>query len=629
MNEMMKKISLWMISIAAVLASCSQEDALQSSDNRDGVTVISAVVESGMKTRAATTEDDTPSRCLLQVFSGTNAETSVTEIITGTGTPEGGYTFPVSGLEDGVQYTFLFWADNGTYDATDLKAVKVSSEAKTSQTIGIAYSCMMQKTKAEIASATAELTHAVAKITLQTSGALEAGKTASMTYPTYEEFNVYNETANSSVASSYVNSSAEAVTIPEGENAAAVFSVYALGIKGAADKTVTIAYDGRTETEEIANLPIAPNKHITLVGDVSKIGITTFSASISDSWDAEEDKNFPAGYTLSEDGTTMNISHANGLKYLADLVNSGSTGIRAVGTITTIELENDIDLSQFANWTPIGTLDQPFNATFKGNGHTIKGLTISHKNGTDQKEWGLFGVTQDAGIENLTLEGNITLGRYVTPFDKTLIGDDIGEDDEYIKKCYGIGGFAGKCIGTTTFKGCHNKVEITVFPGGNSVCVGGILGVLGRGFPATFTACYNTASISNEFAENAAYVAGILGYATYNVLAADPTYDQYTACYSSACVKGCTQIYTRSSGIVDKSAVGEDKVVACYWSQVNDFPKGGLNALNKIAIQVTGDVTWATACEAMNTALSGSGYSYEENTGSDAGSVPLVLVTDK
>lgn len=39
-------------------------------------------------------------------------------------------------------------------------------------------------------------------------------------------------------------------------------------------------------------------------------------------------------------------------------------------------LMNDIDLSGYSNWEPIGTHDSPFHGIFNGNNHTITGLTI-------------------------------------------------------------------------------------------------------------------------------------------------------------------------------------------------------------------------------------------------------------
>ncbi|MGN1201614.1 MAG: InlB B-repeat-containing protein [Candidatus Caccovivens sp.] len=63
-------------------------------------------------------------------------------------------------------------------------------------------------------------------------------------------------------------------------------------------------------------------------------------------------------------------------------------------------LQNDIDLSG-KTWQPIGDSTIPFSGVFDGNGYTISGMTCSLQ---EQFGWhGLFGVTGDAVIKNLTV----------------------------------------------------------------------------------------------------------------------------------------------------------------------------------------------------------------------------------
>ncbi len=59
----------------------------------------------------------------------------------------------------------------------------------------------------------------------------------------------------------------------------------------------------------------------------------------------------------------------------------------------------DIQLSP-AEWTPIGTWEDPFTGTFNGNGFEIKGLTMTDPNAMIV---GLFGVAENAHIYNVTL----------------------------------------------------------------------------------------------------------------------------------------------------------------------------------------------------------------------------------
>ena len=71
-------------------------------------------------------------------------------------------------------------------------------------------------------------------------------------------------------------------------------------------------------------------------------------------------------------------------------------------------LLNDISLSGYPNWTPIGTSDAPFTGSLNGNGHKITGLQMSR--GTSYA--GLFGASTGT-IEKLHIENaNITVVTY-------------------------------------------------------------------------------------------------------------------------------------------------------------------------------------------------------------------------
>ena len=101
-------------------------------------------------------------------------------------------------------------------------------------------------------------------------------------------------------------------------------------------------------------------------------------------------------------GNVYSISSLTDLNKLASLVNSGQT------SNCTFILTNDIDMSNFPGYTPIGTDSNQFNGTFYGNGHVISNLSISAA-GTGNV--GLFGVTGssarilDLGIENAIVSG--------------------------------------------------------------------------------------------------------------------------------------------------------------------------------------------------------------------------------
>ncbi|MGW8429318.1 Ig-like domain-containing protein [Peribacillus simplex] len=75
------------------------------------------------------------------------------------------------------------------------------------------------------------------------------------------------------------------------------------------------------------------------------------------------------------------------------------------------ELENDIDLSAYSSWEPIGTREEPFTGSFNGNGNIVSDLTI---NLVSDKELaaGLFGYVNLASIQDLgVVNGYIQINR--------------------------------------------------------------------------------------------------------------------------------------------------------------------------------------------------------------------------
>lgn len=67
------------------------------------------------------------------------------------------------------------------------------------------------------------------------------------------------------------------------------------------------------------------------------------------------------------------------------------------------KLNNDIDLSDYGAWTPIGG-STAFSGTFEGNGKTIKGLSVS----ISSQYGGLFGNVSGT-VKNLTVKGTVSV----------------------------------------------------------------------------------------------------------------------------------------------------------------------------------------------------------------------------
>jgi len=165
----------------------------------------------------------------------------------------------------------------------------------------------------------------------------------------------------------------------------------------------------------------------------------------------------------TECNSDLTITTAADLKNFATNVNNGNNYADKL-----ITLANDIDLSGYTDWTPIGTSEErSFKGTFDGGGHTITGLTINSGGGL----CGLFGYLDGATIENLFLKGVNVVGR------DTDVGGLAGKanNGSVIKKCAvtgtvkgfgGVGGLAGSTWtdsgkSATRVENCFVRVTLT------------------------------------------------------------------------------------------------------------------------------------------------------------------------
>lgn len=127
------------------------------------------------------------------------------------------------------------------------------------------------------------------------------------------------------------------------------------------------------------------------------------------------------GYTVSEDGKTYNVTSADGLKNVAELVNGGKTDIN-------ITLDTDLTLT--GEWTPIGTESQPYTGTFNGKDKTITGLTVNQE-GTNYV--GLIGYLGSGGkVQNVTLTDVSVTGYW-------YVGGVVGYNYGIVTACYWSG----------------------------------------------------------------------------------------------------------------------------------------------------------------------------------------------
>lgn len=178
------------------------------------------------------------------------------------------------------------------------------------------------------------------------------------------------------------------------------------------------------------------------------------------------------------------------------IVPNGFTGIYTAEDLNNIRnnlsgkyiLMNDIDLSSYDNWIPIGNRNEAFNGLFAGNGYSIKNLKINISENTEIMS-GLFGYIKNAIIFNLSIvntEINI-----------------VGTEDVYVGAIVGLssGGTITNCISS-------GSITVSVSKKGN---VGGIAGYS----KTDIINCFSDISVKVDCGTRLSYIGGVVGV-TYN-----------------------------------------------------------------------------------------------------------------
>ena len=169
------------------------------------------------------------------------------------------------------------------------------------------------------------------------------------------------------------------------------------------------------------------------------------------------------------------------LAWLAQQVNAGTgAGYQAA-------LTKNIDLGSEA-WTPIGlNYSKRFAGSFDGCGFTISGL---HIDASVSGNYGLFGYVEGGTVQNLTVEGQITV--------------TAGSSS------YGVAGIVGQLNGAAgTIQNCISSVAVT-----GAQNVGGIVGYVASGYSTankSIQSCANLGTVvstGNNAGGIAGYVSG-------------------------------------------------------------------------------------------------------------------------
>ncbi len=297
-------------------------------------------------------------------------------------------------------------------------------------------------------------------------------------------------------------------------------------------------------------------KLVALLLALAAVGTTLpgFAATATES-DVTEVSSASAASAL----TAVKISSEADLKALA-----GNLTANAV-------LTADITISA-ADWTPIGTVSDPFTGTLDGAGHTITYQIDKNTPTAAKAEVGLFGSLAGE-VKNLTVAGSLTVSistGYVGTIAATLQeGGTIynchssADITATAKQNMACGGLVGAVLhnssqsdvdGTIRLSDHSGKMDLTVtsstasdgtdLTNGTSGACGGILGLVGATAYADVNKCINTGAITVTGGKY--NIAGIVGQTSVN---------SYTVANITECAnKGNITVYNlageRAAGII-------------------------------------------------------------------------------
>ncbi len=284
-----------MLAAAALLASCSQDDALQSTVNTNEglkpMTITASLPTDGMQTRAA--GDEAVTRCYVQILNGNGTELEDGNSKPIAMDPDGGSFTTTVFLKGDNTYDFLFWADTETVTdqnvPTDLTAVAYTN----GQTIAWAGNDLDKAWSAEGINVT--LSHVVSRVTVTTTSnfTVDGKHPLTVTVPTV--YGTYNVDAGAVVEDSEV-SGGYMLDVTDGTYTADT-EVAHFYVLGDGNQNLKLWYKGPKENDEITitGVPVSANTHITLKGDIYNAGLVNgiIKATTTTGWDTPETGDIP------------------------------------------------------------------------------------------------------------------------------------------------------------------------------------------------------------------------------------------------------------------------------------------------------------------------------------------------
>ena len=258
-----------------------------------------------------------------------------------------------------------------------------------------------------------------------------------------------------------------------------------------------------------------------------------------------------------EDGTE-NFPY---LIYTAKQISDLSTNVNSnVGSYSSAyyKMMNNIDLSEYSNWTPIGTDSHKFLGTFDGNGFFIKNLKI-----TSGILIGFFGASSGV-IKNLSIKSGSVSTNNTT--DTVCCGSILGRSyGGSILNCYNgssvtcnsggtlntyVGGIVG-FVGVTgvIISDCHNAGNILQ----NTTSSGELqrgCGIAAYTSSTTITRCLNTGNITRSASQTLATITVLSNTNSYYDTTVSSATDSYATGRSTTHCRG-TDSLTNSGKLIN------------------------------------------------------------------------------
>ncbi|MDR2865992.1 MAG: InlB B-repeat-containing protein [Methanomassiliicoccaceae archaeon] len=161
-------------------------------------------------------------------------------------------------------------------------------------------------------------------------------------------------------------------------------------------------------------------------------------------------------------------------------------------------LTNNItfDINVKSNFTPIGSMDEPFTGTFDGKGYEISGLNIFIDNTKSRTYAGLFGYISGATIMNLGIvDSTVTSAVNTASSDYSIAGSIVGF-------ATGAGTQMINCYSTGDVMSTVTKYSRPI--------AGGLVGCMRDG-DITITNSYNAGNVTSTYTQSRVFAGGIIG----------------------------------------------------------------------------------------------------------------------